>query len=80
MSQDLIRRDALPLGTLHGWQYVSKSDLDAAPPIRCRTCRHERIHSAGTPHEYRLCNLGNSCGYDPALPDWFGCVCHEVAE
>ena len=36
---NLIDRDALPVGTLHGWEYVSKAALDAAPVVACEDCK-----------------------------------------
>jgi hypothetical protein len=48
--------------------------LDAAPAVSCGECEYPRIHSAGKPHEYRLCRLGVAGGYGEDLPVGFSCT------
>lgn len=55
-------------------QYTqAEAERDALRDRRCEGCEHVRHHAVGKPHAYRLCALGNSCGYDAALPDDFAC-------
>lgn len=34
----LLDADALPISAIHGWQFVSKTAIDAFPTVRCADC------------------------------------------